>query len=212
VIRVFMIAASPASQAGLEKLRQLKAAKLSGRATGLDAAGAQLAETEADVILVDATGERPGDLSDSLIESDLASDLPMVVLADDLPADAYRALLHAGVRGVLPRSASSDQLFSALEAAVSGLVVLPPEQAQMVAARTGGSPPPADEFTESLTPREHDVLQMLAAGLANKEIALRLAISEHTAKFHVASILAKLGAESRTEAVSLAIRRGLVLL
>jgi DNA-binding NarL/FixJ family response regulator len=68
------------------------------------------------------------------------------------------------------------------------------------------------ELAEPLTRRENEVLQMLASGLANKEIASRLAISEHTAKFHVASILGKLGAGSRTEAVSLGIRRGLVLL
>ncbi|MBZ5660269.1 MAG: LuxR C-terminal-related transcriptional regulator [Acidobacteriia bacterium] len=66
--------------------------------------------------------------------------------------------------------------------------------------------------TESLTPRESEVLQILASGLANKEIAARLAISEHTAKFHVASILGKVGAGSRTEAVSIGIRCGLVLL
>jgi len=68
------------------------------------------------------------------------------------------------------------------------------------------------ELAEPLTPRESEVLQMLASGLANKQIAAKLAISEHTVKFHVASILGKLGAGSRTEAVSLGIRRGLVLL
>src|SRR5216683_2649955 len=71
---------------------------------------------------------------------------------------------------------------------------------------------PVDELLEPLTRREREVLQMLAAGLANKEIAARLAISDHTVKFHVASILGKLGASTRTEAVSAGIRRGLVLL
>jgi DNA-binding NarL/FixJ family response regulator len=70
---------------------------------------------------------------------------------------------------------------------------------------------PAD-LAEPLTPREKEVLQMLASGLANKEIASRLAISEHTVKFHVASILGKFGAGSRTEAVAIGIRSGLVLL
>jgi len=65
---------------------------------------------------------------------------------------------------------------------------------------------------EPLTKREREVLQMLAGGLANKEIAARLAISDHTVKFHVASILGKLGVSTRTEAVSVGIRRGLVLL
>ena len=71
--------------------------------------------------------------------------------------------------------------------------------------------PGLEELREALTPRESEVLQMLASGLGNKEIAAKLAISEHTVKFHVASILGKLGASSRTEAVSLGIRRGLVL-
>jgi DNA-binding NarL/FixJ family response regulator len=68
------------------------------------------------------------------------------------------------------------------------------------------------ELAEPLTRREREVIQMLASGLGNKEIAARLNISDHTVKFHVASILGKLGAASRTEAVSLGIRRGLVLL
>jgi DNA-binding CsgD family transcriptional regulator len=65
---------------------------------------------------------------------------------------------------------------------------------------------------EPLSAREREVLQMVAAGSGNKEIAAKLGISEHTVKFHVASILGKLGAESRTEAVALGIRRGLVML
>jgi two-component system, NarL family, response regulator YdfI len=71
---------------------------------------------------------------------------------------------------------------------------------------------PLADLAEELTPREIKVLQMLANGWANKEIAARLSISEHTVKFHVASIVGKLGAASRTEAVALGIRRGIVLL
>ena len=71
---------------------------------------------------------------------------------------------------------------------------------------------PVRELPEPLTPREREVLQMISAGLGNKEIAGRLSISDHTVKFHVASILGKLGASSRTEAVSNGIRHGLVLL
>jgi DNA-binding NarL/FixJ family response regulator len=81
----------------------------------------------------------------------------------------------------------------------------------MTAAATSASQP-LTELAEPLTRREREVLQMLAAGLGNKEIASRLDISDHTAKFHVGSILGKLGAASRTEAVALGIRRGLVLL
>jgi DNA-binding CsgD family transcriptional regulator len=69
-----------------------------------------------------------------------------------------------------------------------------------------------EELTEPLTPREREVLRLLASGLGNKEIAAKLKISEHTAKFHVASILGKLGAASRAEAVSIGMRNGLILL
>jgi DNA-binding NarL/FixJ family response regulator len=68
------------------------------------------------------------------------------------------------------------------------------------------------ETVEELTPREVEVLRLLADGLGNKEVALRLGISDHTVQFHISSILAKLGAGSRTEAVTLGIRRGLILL
>ncbi len=68
------------------------------------------------------------------------------------------------------------------------------------------------EVVEELTPREIEVLRMMAEGLGNKEIAVRLGISDHTVKFHISSILAKVGASSRTEAVTIGIRMGLVLL
>jgi DNA-binding NarL/FixJ family response regulator len=112
---------------------------------------------------------------------------------------------------------SPEQLVAALQAAASGLLVLHPAQAAAQVTTNGFASSPArsrelDELAEPLTPRESEVLQMLASGLGNKEIASKLAISEHTVKFHVASILGKLGAGTRTEAVSIGIRRGLVLL
>jgi DNA-binding NarL/FixJ family response regulator len=67
-----------------------------------------------------------------------------------------------------------------------------------------------DEFSEEITSRETEVLRMLAEGLVNRDIGVRLGISEHTVKFHISSILDKLGASTRTEAVTLGIRRGLI--
>ena len=117
--------------------------------------------------------------------------------------------VRAGARGILPADVDAELLGKALEAVSQGLVVLHPRE-----ARVGQAWRAADslEAVESLTARERQVLQMLARGLGNKEIAARLKISEHTAKFHVASILGKLGASTRTEAISVAIRRGLILL
>jgi DNA-binding NarL/FixJ family response regulator len=109
----------------------------------------------------------------------------------------------------LPVGAAIEEIAAALTAAASGLTVLTRQQAK----RTFRNRQVTDETfleAEHLTTREYEVLQMMAAGFGNKEIAGRLRISPNTAKFHVAQILGKLGAGSRTEAVSLAIRRGLV--
>jgi two-component system, NarL family, response regulator YdfI len=116
------------------------------------------------------------------------------------------------VRAVLPREVSPEQLRAALEAAAAGLVVVHPSEVSAVLPAPAALSSPVRELPEPLTPREREVLQMISAGLGNKEIAGRLSISEHTVKFHVASILGKLGASTRTEAVSIGIRHGLVLL
>jgi DNA-binding NarL/FixJ family response regulator len=212
VIWVFIIAASPLSPSGLEGLLKARAIKVSGFAANVESAGPQLSDTRTDVVLIEAAGEQPEQFVRSLVESDLASDLPMIVLADHLPRASSAALLRSGIRAVLPSDISRDRLLSALQAVVSGLVVVEPEDIEAITATTADASRPVDEPLEPLTRREHEVLQMLAAGLGNKEIAAQLTISEHTVKFHVASILGKLGAESRTEAASLAIRQGLVLL
>lgn len=122
--------------------------------------------------------------------------------------------------GLLPRDATAEEIISAIEAVARGLIVLDRGMARRLlnSARvpTGASGANAREMSpllsEPLTAREHEVLQLLAEGLPNKLIAARLHVSEHTAKFHVASIMTKLGAASRTEAVTLAARRGLLIL
>jgi DNA-binding NarL/FixJ family response regulator len=106
---------------------------------------------------------------------------------------------------------SGAQIAAAIEAAFSGLVVLHPSEVESLVQSQRGNEIP-DALPEALTPREIEVLRLLAEGLGNKEIAARLGISEHTVKFHVASVMGKLGAGSRTEAVTLGIRRGVVLI
>ena len=117
--------------------------------------------------------------------------------------------LAAGARGVLPRLADAARLTAALHAIAAGLTVL--DDALAPAALRARSARPA-ALVEPLTPRESEVLQLLAEGLSNRTIAARLGISEHTAKFHVNAILGKLGASTRTEAIVAAARLGLVLL
>ena len=126
--------------------------------------------------------------------------VPAVVLSDQRFTSRMPRL---GVYCILPRDAAADQIVAALHAVSAGLIAWPAET---------GPPflPTAEPVVESLTPREMEVLEMLAEGLSNKQIAARLAISGHTAKFHVNSILGKLDAGTRTEAVMHGLRRGLL--
>jgi DNA-binding CsgD family transcriptional regulator len=113
------------------------------------------------------------------------------------------------VRGWLPSNPTSSELSAAVHAVAQNYVVLTEKQGKQLIS-FGLREQTANSLGESLTPRESEVLLMLADGLGNKEIAKHLGISDHTAKFHVAQILAKLGAGSRAEAVAIGLRRGLV--
>jgi DNA-binding NarL/FixJ family response regulator len=117
----------------------------------------------------------------------------------------------AGARGLLRRDSDATRLAAALRAVAQGIFVLDELSASSMLPALSPAAVPIP-LVEALTPREHEVLDLLAQGLANKTIADRLAISEHTAKFHVNAILGKLGVESRTEAVVRAVRLGLVVL
>jgi DNA-binding NarL/FixJ family response regulator len=113
------------------------------------------------------------------------------------------------LRAFLPLTASASQISAAIEAAASDLTVFTQEQAQRWIPFSQNRS--EDEVAvDELTARELQVLRMIAEGSGNRDIAVALSISEHTVKFHVAQILAKLNAGSRTEAVSLGIRRGLI--
>jgi two-component system, NarL family, response regulator YdfI len=212
VIRVFIVAASPLARAGLENLLPADNVEIVGSGANLDALEQRVSDALIDAVLIDASSEPPESLLAELADSGLAAELSVVLLSNHPSPASTAEALRAGVRAVLPTTSSADQLLAALQAAAAGLVVLHPSD--LVAALPTGSPAsrPLAELAESLTRREREVLQMLAAGLGNKEIAGRLNISDHTAKFHVASILGKLGAATRTEAVAMGIRRGLVLL
>ncbi len=154
------------------------------------------------------------DVVDSALEADviLREELPVapetpgavpIVVVSDGPVSP-RAFQGA-VRAILSRDAAPEQIVAALQAVSAGLIALPAESSALV-MRAG----PLEAEVETLTPREMDALEMLAEGLSNKQIAARLNISDHTAKFHVNSILSKLHAGTRTEAVIRGIRSGLV--
>jgi len=152
-----------------------------------------------DVLLADLQSHPPSTLSDI--------DCPIVVLlsgAQDA-ADAFAA----GAGAVLLRTAPAERLHAALHAVTTDLVVADSNIASAVFEQRTR---PAEEIEQALTHRELEVMQQLAAGRTNRDIASILGITEHTVKFHVNSILEKLGAESRTEAVVRAARLGIVVL
>ena len=132
---------------------------------------------------------------------------PIVVLAGDPARFSMAAYRSLGLRAALPLRATADELAAAVRAVRTGLVVLHEEALVPSRART---PTASVAAGAPLTSREREILEMLADGAHNRAIALRLGISRHTVKFHVTSILTKLGAASRTEAVALALRHGLL--
>jgi two-component system, NarL family, response regulator YdfI len=175
--------------------------------------------------LIDAVVHRNGNVSSPadvvLAESDLeniarvltkAAGSPIVLITDELGRSDLRRVLQSGVRAVLGREAAQHEILAALEAVSAGLTALAPEQMDLLLPAAHDNDESEPWLHEALTARESEVLSMLAEGTSNKEIATRLNISEHTAKFHVSSILAKLGAATRTEAVSRGVRQGLIVI
>jgi DNA-binding NarL/FixJ family response regulator len=178
---------------------------------------------EPEVILLEMAGQLNGDAISTLrllgVDADeSARGMPAVVaLTDELDALHVSALLDGGVRAVLSRDARASEIIAAVAAAAAGLVVLAPEAGTelrrgLSAERTTASLTGVDGGGHLLSSRELEVLRMIAEGLANKQIAARLGISDHTVKFHVGSVFTKMGASTRAEAVMIGARRGLIVL
>jgi two-component system, NarL family, response regulator YdfI len=199
VTRVLVLAPSPVARAGLESLLRGTG---SVEVIGSVANWTEYAGEDPDVVLAD--WEDGDDLSIGI--ADTVPQAAWVLMADPGLSGLADAL-RSGVRAVLPRHSSASQIVAAIEAAAAGFVVLEPGDLDGLLV----NPQPAS-LAEPLTPREVEVLAMLAEGQSNKAIAHRLGISEHTVKFHVTSIMGKLDAGSRTEAVTQGIRQGLIML
>ena len=194
-LTVLVVAATPASRAGLSALLREEAIAV---LTELPLSALLEGEVpiEAGGIVVDRTGEP--DTIEDLIE---AADGAALVVVGATASDIGGLPAAAGAVALLGGAASGPTIAAAVVATGQGLRVIDP-------AVGPGRELPLSE----LTPRELEVLQRLAQGVTNKRLALDLAISENTVKFHVSAVLAKLGAESRTEAVAIGARRGLVAL
>lgn len=131
----------------------------------------------------------------------------VLVLSDSSSDPRIMRALQLGARGCLLKIANADELTLALQQIVQGERVLPSTATSALLQRLSG-----DSSAEVLSPRELQVVRGVADGMTNKAIALKLGISDHTVKFHLASAMSKLGAASRAEAVALSIQRGLISL
>lgn len=207
--RVVIIAADPLARTALAALlRAQDSVQVAGQADDRDDLRQACAVYRPDVLLWDVGWDGAERLE---VLSALAEEMPpiLAIAADDSAA----TLWAAGVRGVVGRTVNAELLAAALAAVANGLGVFQPTQSTERAvppsrAFAGNAPPEL----EALTPREMDVLVAMADGLSNKLIARALGISEHTVKYHVNSILGKLDAQSRTDAVVRATRAGILLL
>ena len=216
MIRVIIAAESALARRGIEQLLRGPGVEIVASIAPLSSLAAEPEEPDsADLIIATAEPSHFATTLQKLADADLFRDLPVVLLAEILDPQTTTQALRMGARAVLPAELPRAQLLAALEAVSRGFLVAMPVEAETIVAASqipASATYAVEELLEPLTPREQEVLRMLALGLANKEIAARLNISEHTVKFHVAAILGKLGAASRTEAVALGIRHGLILL
>ncbi len=202
-LQVLVVGEDPLARNGLANIVGGQGLTVIGPVSPLDAVQKRFNAGTPDVAAWDL-GAEANSASDRLREFDAVT-TPVLVLAPD--ESSASDAITAGARGALLRDADGGQLATALRAIVHGNIVIDEALSGLVRARANPS-----ATVESLTVREMEVLQLLAQGLANKEIAARLGVSEHTAKFHVNAILGKLGAQSRTEAVVRAARQGLLIL
>ena len=197
--RLLLVAEDAIARAGLRALAERSGLEVTDDVAPEDVSPARL--DAADAIAWDAGASGS---FDGLREA--AAQLP--VLALPWSVDQAREALAAGARAVLSRDRLEEQLLASVQAAVLGLLVVDESFGEAV-VRPHAS---AEPLVEPLTPRETEVLQLLAEGLTNRRLGERLGISEHTAKFHVNAILGKLGARSRGEAIAHAARLGLLVL
>ncbi len=204
-VRVLIVGESPLARAGLAALLANQTALVIVGQTAPDAdLPPSLSAYQPDALVWDLGWDAQRALEALADARDIAPPI-LVLLADDTRAvDA----LNAGARGILSQNASVEWLTAALVAVARGLVVVSPQWMSAAISPTTAEPSPAD----ALTPRELEVLALVAEGLPNKTIAARLGISEHTVKFHINAVMGKLGAQSRTDAVVRATRLGLITL
>jgi two-component system, NarL family, response regulator YdfI len=177
----------------------------------IDNALARFEDLQPHVVVLDLESPRDESMLDAIESGGLPAISGLVLLTQD-PENLLAGLLGSGVRAILPRDATPEEIVAAIQAAASGLVAFHPDVfASMLSRIHPEQHSELDPSGQILTPREIEVLRLIADGLGNKEIASKLSISDHTVKFHISSVFAKLGAANRAEAVTLGIRLGLIM-
>ena len=212
MIRVFIWARSPFTLAGLEAAVSADPRfTIVGKSSPSAETEPELTGFQEDVILFDGLeGDVDEFLSGSFKQHRSGR---IVLLAEDLTRAETVRLVQSGVQAILPRDSSASEIIGALEAVSKGLIAFSPDSLRLLLpAPSEGAEQDFEYLNDPLTTRETEVLALLAGGAGNKQIAAQLRISEHTAKFHVSSIMSKLGATTRTEAVSRGYRLGLILI
>ena len=215
MMRVLVAATDSIVRAGLESiLRANPDLSVVGVASDPDTLATLITAESPDVVLMELGLQDEEPVSEKLVALSTLTEVAIVLLGDTFQGDWITEALRLGVRAVLPRRATAEEILQAVVAVAAGLVVLHPDSIDLLLPVLSSVTQPVDEANpvQALTPREIEVLGMLAEGLGNKAIARRLRISEHTVKFHVSSIFTKLNARSRTEAVTLGARQGLIML
>jgi NarL family two-component system response regulator YdfI len=214
MIRVMVVAASPVVRAGLSVvLTSNPQLTVVGSVSDLDALLGEVRQLQPQVVLLDLSGNFQQSVWEKLLsmqEEQYSS--PIIVIADELDSINLEVALRSGIRGILPDSSTESEIIAAVEAIAFGLIVLHPDALELLSLKESMREKVTLTPMQTLTPREIEVLEMLGSGLGNKAIAKRLHISEHTIKFHVSSIFGKLRVSSRTEAVTVGVRLGLIML
>lgn len=219
--RVLVAADSAVTRAGLEAILAREPAFTVVGGAAIGSLVDDVTEHEPDVVLLElvSVDDDAHALLHTLgVDSDDGARPALVVLSDERDPTYIAELLRAGGRGVLPRDAGAAEIIAAVFAAAAGLIAVAGEWSGALRGGLGvergalGAERAHQNGAEPLTPREIEVLRLIAEGLGNKQIAARLSISEHTVKFHVGSVFAKIRASTRAEAVMIGARRGLIVL
>ena len=213
MIRVLIAARSSIVQAGLEAtIAREPRLQVVGRIADLAVLESSFRSKHPDAIVLEAAL-----LTDTHLETIavLQEEVAIALLVGATDSYSATTLLALGVKAIVPIDVTAEELILTLEAIAAGLVVLHPYISDALLQElpeSSGSELPPDLVDTPLTPREIELLQLLATGLGNKAIARQMSISEHTVKFHISSIFSKLNASSRTEAVMLGMRLGLIFI